>query len=58
MRQMDTPGRVQNAGAGPHIAIAFPLRSGVTNAQAGRYALVCFVNEHNRLGTYRVVTVR
>ena len=93
--------RVQNFGAGPHIAIAFPLRSGVTNAQAGRairsnsdaafnrivggqpsvlqtilsgggnfndqqvsfartgrYALVCFFNEHNRLGMYRVVTVR
>ena len=28
--------RVQNFGASPHIAIAFPLRSGVTNAQAGR----------------------
>ena len=28
--------RVQNFGAGPHIAIAFPLRRGVTNAQAGR----------------------
>jgi len=93
--------RVQNFGAGPHIAIAFPLRRGVTNAQAGRairsgsdaafgriaggpptvlqsilsgggnfndqqvsfsrtgrYALVCFFNEHNRLGMYRVVTVR
>ena len=93
--------RVQNFGAGPHIAIAFPLRSGVTSAQvgralrsssdaaigrivggqptalqtilsgggnfddqqvsfarAGRYALVCFINEHNRLGMYRVVTVR
>jgi hypothetical protein len=93
--------RVQNFGAGPHIAVAFPLRSGVTSAQvgralrsnsdsavgrivagqptllqnilsgggnfdvqqvsfarAGRYALVCFVNEHNRLGMYRVVTVR
>jgi hypothetical protein len=93
--------RVQNFGAGPHIAVAFPLRSGVTNAQAGRairsgsnaafgriaggqptllqnilsgggnfndqqvsfsrtgrYALVCFFNEHNRLGMYRVVTVR
>jgi hypothetical protein len=93
--------RVQNFGAGPHIAIAFPLRRGVTNAQAGRairsgsnaafgriaggqptvlqnilsgggnfndqqvsfaragrYALVCFFNEHNRLGMYRVVSVR
>jgi hypothetical protein len=93
--------RVQNFGAGPHIAVAFPLRSGVTNAQAGRairsgsdralgriaggeptfvhtiisgggnfddqqvtfsragrYALVCFFNEHNRLGMYRVVNVR
>jgi hypothetical protein len=28
--------RVQNFGAGPHIAIAFPLRSGVTSAQVGR----------------------
>jgi hypothetical protein len=93
--------RVQNFGAGPHIAIAFPLRRGVTSAQlgralrsdsdaalgrivggtpsalqtilsgggnfddqqvnfarAGRYALVCFVNEHYRLGMYRVVNVR
>jgi len=93
--------RIQNFGAGPHIAIAFPLRSGVTSAQtgralrsgsdraigrivggtptalqtvlsgggnfddqqvsfarAGRYALVCFFNEHNRLGMYRVVNVR
>jgi hypothetical protein len=93
--------RVQNFGAGPHIAIAFPLRRGVTSAQAGRalrsgrdaaigrivggtpstlqsilsgggnfddqqvsfaragrYALVCFFNEHNRLGMYRVVNVR
>ena len=93
--------RVQNFGAGPHIASAFPLRSGVTSAQAGRalrsgsdaaigrivggapsalqtilsgggnfddqqvsfaragrYALVCFFNEHNRLGMYRVVNVR
>jgi hypothetical protein len=93
--------RVQNFGAGPHIAIAFPLRPGVTSAQAGRalrsgsdaaigrivggtpsalqtilsgggnfddqqvsfaragrYALVCFFNEHNRLGMYRVVNVR
>jgi hypothetical protein len=93
--------RVQNFGAGPHIAVAFPLRSGVTNAAAGRairsgsdaalgrivggtptllqnilsgggqsndqqvsfarsgrYALVCFFNEHNRLGMYRIVTVR
>jgi hypothetical protein len=93
--------RIQNFGAGPHIAIAFPLRRGVTSAQvgravrsgsnaafgrivggtptalqtiisgggnfddqqvsfarAGRYALVCFFNEHNRLGMYRVVNVR
>ena len=93
--------RVQNFGASPHIAIAFPLRSAVTNAQAGRairsgsdralgrivggeptflhsvisgggnfddqqvnfsragrYALVCFFDEHNRLGMYRVVNVR
>ena len=86
--------RVQNFGAGPHIAIAFPLRSRgharrrsdralrsssdaaigrivggqptalqtilsgggdfddqqVSFARAGRYALVCFVDEHNRLG--------
>jgi hypothetical protein len=28
--------RVRNFGARPHIAIAFPVRSGVTNAQAGR----------------------
>jgi hypothetical protein len=93
--------RVQNFGASAHFAIAFPLRSGVTNAQAGRafrsgndaaigrvaggeptflhtiisgggnfddqqvsfartgrYALVCFFDEHNRLGMYRVVNVR
>jgi hypothetical protein len=93
--------RVQNFGAGPHIAIAFPLRPGVSNAAAGRairsdsdaafgrivggtptalqtilsgggqsddqqvsfartgrYALVCFFNEHNKLGMYRIVTVR
>jgi hypothetical protein len=93
--------RIQNFGAGPHIAIAFPLRRGVTSAQAGRalrsgsnaaigrivggtptalqtilsgggnfddqqvsfarpgrYTLVCFFNEHNRLGMYRVVSVR
>jgi hypothetical protein len=37
---------------------------GVTNdqqvsfARAGRYALVCFFNEHHRLGMYRVVRVR
>jgi len=93
--------RVQNFGGGPHIAIAFPLRAGVTSSQfgrairsnsqsrvgrllagapvelqnvlsgggtsndqtvsfarSGRYGLVCFVNEHNRLGMYRVVRVR
>ena len=93
--------RVRNFGAGPHIAIAFPLRPGVTTARvgralrsnsdaalgrivggepsslqtvisgggnfddqqvsfarAGRYALVCFFNEHHRLGMYRVVNVR
>jgi uncharacterized cupredoxin-like copper-binding protein len=93
--------RVENFGAGPHIAIAFPLRSSVTSAQFGRalrsnseqaigrlvagqpvalqnvlsgggtsndqtvsfarsgkYGLVCFVNEHNRLGMYRLVNVR
>jgi hypothetical protein len=92
--------RFQNFGLGPHIAVAFPLRAGVSNAAAGRairsgsdaafgriaggapvglqtvispaqsddqqvsfarsgrYALVCFVNEHNRLGMYRIVTVR
>jgi len=92
---------VQNFGGGPHIAIAFPLRAGVTSSQfgrairsnsqsrvgrllagapvelqnvlsgggtsndqtvsfarSGRYGLVCFVNEHNRLGMYRVVRVR
>lgn len=26
--------------------------------RAGRYGLVCFIGEHNRLGMYRVVTVR
>jgi hypothetical protein len=93
--------RVENFGAGPHIAIAFPLRSSVTTAQFGRalrsnsnralgrlvagepvalqnvlsgggnsndqtvsfarsgkYALVCFVDQHNVLGMYRLVTVR
>jgi hypothetical protein len=93
--------RVENFGAGPHIAIAFPLRSSVTTAQfgralrsnsnravgrlvagepvalqnvlsgggnsndqtvsfarSGRYGLVCFVNEHHRLGMYRLVRVR
>lgn len=93
--------RVQNFGAVPHIAIAFPLRSGVTSAQfgralranseralgrlvageptevqniisgggntdvqtvsfsrTGRYGLVCFFNEHHRLGMYRIVNVR
>jgi hypothetical protein len=93
--------RVTNEGAGPHIAIAFPLRrqattanlgralransdrafgrlvagaptivqnilsgGGATNDQTvrfsrtGRYALVCFFNEHHRLGMFRVVNVR
>ena len=93
--------RVQNFGAGPHIAIAFPLRRQATSAQVGRalrsndqrvfgrllagnptvlqnilsgggaaddqtvtfsrtgrYALVCFFNEHHRLGMFRVVNVR
>jgi hypothetical protein len=93
--------RVQNFASGAHIAVAVPLRSGVTSAQAGRafrsgsdraigrvaggeptflhtiisgggnfddqqvsfaragrYALVCFFDEHNRLGMYRVVNVR
>jgi uncharacterized cupredoxin-like copper-binding protein len=93
--------RVQNFGGVPHIAIAFPLRSGVTTAQlgralstnneralgrvlageptevqnlisgggasdvqtvsfsrTGRYGLVCFFNEHHRLGMYRIVNVR
>ena len=30
----------------------------VSFARAGRYALVCFFNEHHRLGMYRVVRVR
>jgi hypothetical protein len=93
--------RVQNRGGVPHIAIAFPLRRGVTSAQAGRairsdservfgqivagaprtvqdalsggdtandqeirfprkgrYVVVCFLNDHHRLGMYRVVSVR
>jgi hypothetical protein len=93
--------RFRNDGGVPHIAIAFPLRSGVTSAQfgravrsnddkafgrvvsgapvelqtlisgggafddqqvsfrkTGRYGLVCFVDEHNVLGMYRVVRVR
>jgi hypothetical protein len=93
--------RFENFGGVPHIAVAFPLRPGVTTAQfgralradnqralgrllageplglqnlisgggasddqpvsfarAGRVGLVCFVNEHNRLGMYRIVRVR
>jgi uncharacterized cupredoxin-like copper-binding protein len=80
--------RVENVGAGPHIAIAFPLRSSnqqaanrliagaptvlqnilsgggnsndqtVSFARSGRYALVCFFNDHERLGMYRIVSVR
>jgi hypothetical protein len=30
----------------------------VSFTRAGRYALICFVGEHQRLGMYRVVTVR
>lgn len=30
----------------------------VTFARGGRYALICFVGDHQRLGMYRVVTVR
>jgi len=93
--------RVENFGAGPHIAVAFPLRASVTSAQfgrairsdseravgrllagqplalqtvlsgggnsndqtvsfprSGRYGLVCFVDQHNALGMYRIVRVR
>ncbi len=93
--------RVENRGSVPHMAIAFPLREGVTTARLGRavrssseqafgrivsgpplslqnpisggdtandqevrfprrgrYALVCFFNEHHRLGMYRIVSVR
>lgn len=92
--------RVQNQGSTFHFAIAFPLRPGVSNKQAGRalrgggdkafgrivggppvtvqgvisggttndnevkfarkgrYAMVCFFGEHNRLGMYRVYRVR
>jgi hypothetical protein len=93
--------RVENRGGVPHMAIAFPLRQGVTTAQLGRavrssseqafgrivsgpplslqnpisggdtandqevrfprrgrYGLVCFFNEHHRLGMYRIVSVR
>jgi uncharacterized cupredoxin-like copper-binding protein len=93
--------RVENFGGVPHIAIAFPLRRGVSAAQfgrvarsgnerafgriaggqpvelqnllggggaandhairfsrAGRYGLLCFVDDHEKLGMYRVITVR
>ena len=30
----------------------------ITFQRAGRYALVCFFGEHNRLGMYRIVRVR
>jgi hypothetical protein len=93
--------RVENADGVPHLAVAFPLRKGVSSSQfaralqsdnerafgrvvagapygvqnlmsggntandqevrfpkAGRYGLVCFFNEHHRLGMYRVVTVK
>jgi hypothetical protein len=30
----------------------------VTFSRAGRYALICFVNEHHKLGMYRIVNVR
>jgi hypothetical protein len=92
--------KVQNDSGVAHIAIAFPLRRGVTTAgvkravdspserafgrivagqpqtvssvisgsasdvqqvkfaKAGRYALICFVGEHQKLGMYRIVTVR
>jgi uncharacterized cupredoxin-like copper-binding protein len=30
----------------------------VSFPKAGRYGLVCFFDEHHRLGMYRVVTVR
>jgi hypothetical protein len=93
--------RVQNADGTPHIAVAIPLRRGVTTRQLGRalrsnserafgriaagvpydvqnilgggntandqevqfprpgrYGLVCFIYEHQRLGMYRIVRVR
>ena len=93
--------RMENRDGTTHIAVAFPLRRGVTNqrlgralrgnserafgrllagapyplqtplsggntandvevdfARPGRYGLVCFVGEHQRLGMHRVVTVR
>lgn len=92
--------RVRNDSGSTHIAIAFPLRRGVTSSRlgralqgdneraigrlfagppvtvsqglsgnaaqdqqvqfgrAGKYALICFINEHHKLGMYRVVTVR
>ena len=98
---LDGTVRFENRDSAEHIAIAFPLRPGVTrkrlgkairsSSQAafgkilagepltaqnvlsggnsandqelrfpkkGRYGLVCFIDGHDRLGMYRVVTVR
>jgi len=48
------PYGVQNLISGGNTANDQELRF----PKAGRYALVCFFDEHHRLGMYRLVTVR
>jgi hypothetical protein len=50
--------------AGPPVTVQGVISQGSTNdnevqfARKGRYAMVCFFGEHNRLGMYRVYKVR
>jgi hypothetical protein len=50
--------------AGPPVTVQGLISQGTTNdnkvqfARKGRYAMVCFFGEHNRLGMYRVYKVR
>jgi hypothetical protein len=51
--------------SGPPLSLQNPISGGDTaNDQEirfprrGRYGLVCFFNEHHRLGMYRIVSVR
>jgi hypothetical protein len=50
--------------AGPPVTVQGLISQGSTNdnkvkfARRGRYAMVCFFGEHNRLGMYRVYRVR
>lgn len=50
--------------AGPPVSVQGVISQGTTNdnqirfGRKGRYAMVCFFGEHNRLGMYRVYKVR